>query len=356
MYGGIERMLATFAATPSRAVAQQFAVSPTGRLWRELCAMGVTPAALPPARASRPFSVLAARKAFAHVLSTAAADAVIFHGSWTHAIYAPVARGHDVTVAFWQHAPIVARRWPDRWAARIPPDVVIANSLFTATAPAFAAAPLHVINCPVPGPYPISAEERRAGRASLGAGREHVVVLMAARFEGWKGHQVLIDAIDLLRDDRLKVWIAGGVQCAAERSYHQALERQIAAAGLHGSISLLGEREDVQKLMALADIYCQPNSSPEPFGIAIAEAMRSGLPCVVSNTGGSAELADVDSAFLTTPGDPFDVAAAIARLAADADLRHTMGRAAASRASRLTDPAARLTEVAAALGVRSAAV
>ena len=106
--------------------------------------------------------------------------------------------------------------------------------------------------------------------------------------------------------------------------------------------------------MALADIYCQPNSAPEPFGIAIAEAMRSGLPCVVSNTGGSAELVDAESAVLTSPRDPIDVAVAIAKLAADPVLRGRMGRAAAARASRLTDPEARLTEVAAALSVQTA--
>src|SRR4029450_9612854 len=108
--------------------------------------------------------------------------------------------------------------------------------------------------------------------------------------------------------------------------------------------------------MALADIYCQQNSAPEPFGIAIAEAMRSGLPCVVSNTGGSAQLVDVESAFLTAPCDAFDVAVAIAKLAGDSDLRTRRGRAAAARASRMTDPAARLTEVAAALSAGAARV
>jgi glycosyltransferase involved in cell wall biosynthesis len=353
VYGGIERMLATFAATPSRSLAQEFAVSPTGRLWRELRGLGVAPAALPPARASRPFSVLAARRSFARVLSDTNVDAAIFHGSWTHALFASVARERDVIVAFWQHAPIIQPRWPDRWAARIPPDVVIANSLFTAAAPAFIGAPIHVINCPVPETVGISREERKAGRAALGAGPDDVAVLMAARLEAWKGHQVLIDAVHFLRDDRLKVWIAGGVQRSTERSYHQELEQQIADAGLADSVALLGEREDVQSLMMFADIYCQPNCAPEPFGIAIAEAMRSGLPCVVSNTGGSAELVDNECAFLPSPGEPIDVAVAIARLAADPALRSRMGRAAAARGARMTDPEARLTEVAAALSVQS---
>jgi glycosyltransferase involved in cell wall biosynthesis len=345
-------MLATFAATPSDCLVQQFAVSSDGRLWSELREIGVSPAALPPARASRPFSVLTARRAFARVLSDTGADAAIFHGSWTHAIFATVAREKDIIVAFWQHAPLVEPRWPDRWAARIPPDVVIANSLFTAAAPAFTDAPMHVINCPVGDLSRLSAEERCAGRAALGVSPDDVVVAMAARLEAWKGHKVLIEAVQLLKDDRLKVWIAGGIQQATEHSYYHEIERQIAEAGLQSTISLLGQRSDVHRLMALADIYCQPNSAPEPFGIAIAEAMRSGLPCVVSNTGGSAELVDIESAILTSPGDAIDVAVAIAKLAANAGLRARMGRAAAARASRMTDPSARLTEVAAALAVQ----
>jgi glycosyltransferase involved in cell wall biosynthesis len=345
-------MLCTFAATPSDCLAQQFAISPAGPLWRELREMGVSPAALPPARASRPFSVLSARRAFARLLSDTGVDAAIFHGSWTHAIFATVARECDVIVAFWQHAPLIEPRWPDRWAARIPPDVVIANSLFTAAAPAFTGAPMHVINCPVGNTCRLSVENRADGRRTLGAGPDDVVVLMAARLEAWKGHKVLIEAIQLLKDSRLKVWIAGGIQQPAERAYFQELEQHVADAGLQSTVSLLGQRSDVHRLMALADIYCQPNSAPEPFGIAIAEAMRSGLPCVVSNTGGSAELVDIESAILTSPGDAIDVAVAIAKLAANAGLRAKMGRAAAARASRMTDPSARLTEVAAALAVQ----
>jgi glycosyltransferase involved in cell wall biosynthesis len=349
-------MLATFAATRSHWLAQEFAVSPEGRLWRELRGMGRAPAPLGPARASRPFSVLAARRAFARVLTEMSVDAAIFHGSWTHAIFATVARQRNVIVAFWQHAPLTQPRWPDRWAARVAPDVVIANSLFTAAAPAFTAAPMHVIHCAVPEARSICMDERNTARAALGVQAGDVVVLMAARLEALKGHKVLIEAKRLLGNTDIKVWIAGGVQRPVERPYYDELEQQIAAAGLQSSVSLLGEREDVQALMPLADIYCQPNSAPESFGIAIAEAMRAGVPCVVSNIGGAAELVDPDCGILTSPGDAMEVAAALARLAADPQCRSRMGRAAASRAARMTDPAARLAEVAAALSMQPAKV
>jgi glycosyltransferase involved in cell wall biosynthesis len=110
----------------------------------------------------------------------------------------------------------------------------------------------------------------------------------------------------------------------------------------------------VSTLMRLADIYCQPNLRGEPFGIAIAEAMRAGLPCVISAAGGAAELLDDSCGLLTAPGDVAGVADALRDLAGDAAQREAMGRAAVARASQLTDPAGRLEALAAVLSAQAA--
>lgn len=356
LYGGIERMLATLAGTRHDAVTQQFAVSARGRLWRELRELGATAAELPPARASRPLSVLAARRGFARIISSLAPDVCVFHGSWTHAMFATVARERGASIAFWQHAPIPQPGWPDRWASWTVPDVLVANSSFTATAPAFRGMTAEVIHCPVPMPPPVLERERTARRHALGAADSDVVAFLAARLEAWKGHTVLVEAARLLGRADVKVWIAGGAQCAAERPYLQRLEEAIAAASPHATVVMLGEREDVPELMRLADIYCQPNTAPEPFGIAIAEAMLAGLPCVVSNAGGAAELVAPDCGVLTMPGDARGVAAALSMLADDSARRGTMGRAAALRARTMTAPAARLADLAAAVTRQPVAV
>ena len=350
VYGGIERMLAALSSFRGAPVEQAFAVSPRGRLWRELTSGGAAVVPLPTARASQPVSVVKARRAFRRLVDEMKADAAVFHGSWTHAMFASVARQRRVRVAFWQHAPIIQPHWPDRWAALTPPDVVIANSRFTASAPAFRDVPVRVIHCPVVAPPAMDARTRAAGRAALGANPDDVVVLMAARMEAWKGHRVLVDALQLAACERLKVWIAGGVQRPGEERYLAELQGAAAAAGVADSISWLGEREDVPVLMRLADIYCQPNTAPEPFGIAIAEGMLAGLPCIVANAGGAAELVAAGCGVPTAPGDAAAVASALAALANDGSARASMGRAAIARAERLTDPAARIVELAAAIG------
>jgi glycosyltransferase involved in cell wall biosynthesis len=343
-YGGIERMLVTLAATSHARLTQEFALAFGGRLERELLETGAVVHRLPSPRASRPVMVWRARRAFAGIVETAHPDAAIFHGAWPYAMLAAACRSAGVRVGFWQHQPVSRPAWPDRWARRVRPDFTIFNSAFTRVRAAFPDVPGEVIHCPVPVSPPIDPAERRRLRRRLGAADEDVVVLLAARLERWKGHEVLLDAASLA-PGRIRVWIAGGVQRPGEAGYANALAARASAPALHGVVSLLGDRTDVPVLMRLADVYCQPNLHGEPFGIAIAEAMRAGLPCVVSAAGGAAELLDDSCAMITAPGDAAGIAAALRQLAGDPFQRAGMGRAAAARAAALTDPAGRLDDL-----------
>jgi glycosyltransferase involved in cell wall biosynthesis len=344
-------MLVTLAATVHRGVDQQFAVAFPGRLSCELHEAGGHVHVLPPPRASRPLTVWRARRAFASVLEAASPGLVICHGAWPHAMFAATVRSAGVRLAFWQHQPIVRMAWPDRWARLVRPDFCLFNSAFTGAHPAFPSSPGTVIHCPVARPPRIGARARREGRAALGVRDEDVVVLTAARFEPWKGQEVLLQAMrELPRSTRVHAWVAGGAQTAAESRFARTLADSTASPELRGRVTLLGERRDVPVLMRLADVYCQPNLRAEPFGIAIAEAMSAGLPCAVSAPGGAAEMLDGTCGCVTPPGDAGAVSRALLALATDPALRARLGRAAAARARRLTDPVARLDQLASCAG------
>ena len=340
-------MLAMVAGLPHPKLSQHFAVSFGGRLERELNAEGAPVHRLPSPRAARPLRVLRARRAFQMLLSDVAPEMTIFHGAWPHAMFAPVARRAGNRIGFWQHQPVTRPRWPDRWARRVRPDFVIYNSRFTELSPAFRDVDGAVMYYPVAPPSPVNTAERATRRRALGAGDEDIVVLLAARLEKWKGQAVLLDAASRLKDSgRIRIWIAGGPQSAGETKYFDEIATRASAPDLRERVTLLGQREDVPFLNGLADIYCQPNLQPEPFGIAVAEAMLSGLPCVISAGGGAAELLDESCGVVTAAGDADAVAAALGRIASDADLRAAMGRAARARASSLTDPIGRLDDLA----------
>src|SRR6185295_8706966 len=84
------------------------------------------------------------------------------------------------------------------------------------------------------------------------------------------------------------------------------------------------------------DAYLQP-SLVEPFGIAVLEAMASGLPVVVSKVGGMQfSVLDRRTGVHHAPGDSSAIARAILELR-DEQKRHVWGRAGAERARATYD-------------------
>jgi glycosyltransferase involved in cell wall biosynthesis len=56
-------------------------------------------------------------------------------------------------------------------------------------------------------------------------------------------------------------------------------------------VTLLGERDHVERIFPGFDMYCS-SSIAEGFPNVVAEAMACALPCVVTDVGGSAEIVD----------------------------------------------------------------
>ena len=111
--------------------------------------------------------------------------------------------------------------------------------------------------------------------------------MQTSRLEAWKGQSLLIAALGRLRDRSGWVaWIAGGAQRPHEQEYLARLAADSEAAGISDRVRFLGQRSDVAELLAAADVHCQPNLWPEPFGIAFVEALYAGLPVVSARGGG----------------------------------------------------------------------
>ena len=75
------------------------------------------------------------------------------------------------------------------------------------------------------------------------------------------------------------------------------------------------DRDRLARIMASCDALIH-GSEAEPFGLVASEAMASGLPLIVPDTGGCAEVADPHCAELYTARDPIDCARAITRMQA----------------------------------------
>jgi glycosyltransferase involved in cell wall biosynthesis len=314
-----------------------------GRLSREVESTGTPCRILGPVRFSRPLTMLRARRSLARLLADERPDAVICHSAWMFALAAPAVRSRSAQLILWLHDRVTGRTWTERWAKVTAPDLVISNSRFTAgtVSRMFPRVDSVVLYAPVAGGSHTTADDRAALRRSLGAADDDVVILMASRFEEWKGHRLLLRAASRLTG-RWRLWIAGSAQREHERAYAAELQALAAAANAGDRVTFLGERQDVPELMRAADVHCQPNTGPEPFGLAFVEALYAGKPVVTTDMGGAPEIVTADCGLLVPPGDERALLAALERLVSDAALRRRLGAAGPARARELCDPSDQL--------------
>lgn len=351
LFGGIETYLLTLARQRSVCPAMEphFAVCFAGRLQEELAACGVPVHELGPVRLRRPWTVWRARRRLLQLLDQQQFASVVCHGSWPHVVFAPAVRRAGRRLVYAVHAAYQPRDWLNRWAARTPPDVVIANSQFTAAtyATAHATTCVATVYLPVAAPQIDAVATRASLRAALNTAPETVVVLLVGRMEPLKGHAVLLDALRRLGEQPdWAAWIVGGVQRPQEQSYYRQLVAQAEQPPLRGRVRFLGERRDIPALLAAADIYCQPNTQPESFGISFIEALYAGRPVVTTAIGGGAEIVTPECGILCPPGDAAATAEALRRLITDPLLRQTLGQAGPARAMELCDPVRRIRQLA----------
>ena len=303
LFGGIERMLVTLTepASSGFGVTHEFAVCAPGRLLDALRASGASPRLLGDVRLSAPASVWKARLALRETIERIAPDVLICHAPWAFALFASVGRRGQLPVVWWQHDRVTGEPLIERWARATPANIVISNSRWTAQTARLLhpRAPVVVVHCPVTIPTPPDSRARHELRRSLQASVHDLVILSASRLEAWKGHLQLLRAVARLKTDRSwQLWVAGGAQRAHEIAYRADLEREVARLGLGDRVRLLGERTDVPALMSAADLFCQANERPEPFGIVFGEALLAGLPVITAAMGGATEIVDETCAAL----------------------------------------------------------
>jgi glycosyltransferase involved in cell wall biosynthesis len=341
LYGGVGRILEDVAAHVPAGSTHAFALSFAGRLSAALDAAGAERHDLGGVRFSRPLTVWRARRRLRRIVPRF--DAVIAHSPWAFSLAAPVvASGARV---MWAHDASGGAHWTDRKTARLNPSLVICNSEFTSRAiGAWLPWARRVVVLPPVSAPALPDGTRDEVRRELGAPPGTVVILIASRFERWKGHVDLLHAAATLTGD-WTIWIAGGPQRPHEAEYARELRAIAAAPALAGRVRFLGERRDIPRVFAGADIHCQPNTDPEPFGIAFVEALDAGLPVVTFDFGGASEIVTPGCGLLLPSTDRAALALALQRLVSDAPLRASMGRTGPDRARALCDPASQVTRL-----------
>ena len=133
---------------------------------------------------------------------------------------------------------------------------------------------------------------------------------MLARLDRLKDHRCLIEAVQLLPAD-----LEFRLELAGEGILTDELQRQVVAAGLENRVRFLGALPKPQEAMREWQAFVFSTTAGEGFGIAVAEAMAAGLPCVLSDVAALREVAG-DSAFFAEKGSPVALSARISEVIA----------------------------------------
>ncbi len=152
---------------------------------------------------------------------------------------------------------------------------------------------------------------------------DRFVIGTFGRLHEEKGQRHLIEAMAMLRPRAPEV----SLLIVGEGSERRNLERLIQDLGLADVVRLLGWRRDAMAVMAAVDAVVQPTLH-EAFSQVMVEALWMARPLVMTDVSGARDVIKHGENGLIVPtGDPGALAEAIARLASDAALPESMGKA-----------------------------
>ena len=109
-------------------------------------------------------------------------------------------------------------------------------------------------------------------------------IIYVGRLIEEKGVQTTLRALSQLSGAAYRFIVVG------DGPYREALEALARELGIADKVEFLGTRTDVPELLAGADVFVHVPDCAEGFGIAVVEAMASGLICVCGSRGALPEL------------------------------------------------------------------
>ncbi|MBX3120258.1 MAG: glycosyltransferase family 4 protein [Fimbriimonadaceae bacterium] len=159
-------------------------------------------------------------------------------------------------------------------------------------------------------------------RSEFGLQPDRKVVGLIGRVCREKGHLIMVDAMQQLRDSYpdAHVMFVGRV----EQQFETEVRAAIRDANLQDRITMTGVRHDVPRLLDAVDFTAMP-SERETFGIAAIEAMARAKPVVASRVGGLMEVVRHQQTGLLVDLRPEALAEAMAYLLEHDKEREKMG-------------------------------
>lgn len=166
-------------------------------------------------------------------------------------------------------------------------------------------------------------------RSELGLNENNFVVLTVG-FVGWrKGYLDILDAVPMVvkDNDLVRFVFVGGEEYPGESN--QVISRvENENLGKWVLVTKEVQRSKIPEYLAAADVFLLP-SRREGMPISILEAMRAGLPVIVTKVGAIPEMIENwESGLLIEPGVPDAIARAVIDLSRNGDERQKLAKSA----------------------------
>jgi glycosyltransferase involved in cell wall biosynthesis len=149
--------------------------------------------------------------------------------------------------------------------------------------------------------------------------RPGLSIIQIANLLDWKGQDVVLESLALLRDrlpDSHVVFYGQG----KDADFEAKLDEMVATLNLTDRVEFGGYRTDLMERLPHFDCLVVA-SQAEPFGLVLLEAMRAGVPLIATNAGGVPEIvSDGVNGLLFESGDAEGLASAFERIANEPEL------------------------------------
>jgi glycosyltransferase involved in cell wall biosynthesis len=170
--------------------------------------------------------------------------------------------------------------------------------------------------------------ENKQLRQKLGLPETGPIIGSVGRLNQVKNYETLINAFAILT----RVSPESSLVIVGDGPERQSLQELIKTLGLEDRVKLLGERNDIDDLLAQFDVFAL-TSKTEGFSVALVEAAWAGLPIIATDVGGNREIVDHGTTgFLVQVGDSSAVAEKLKFLLTDREFHRIASRMIRSKA------------------------
>ena len=171
---------------------------------------------------------------------------------------------------------------------------------------------------------PLSHQQRLSAKIDAGLSPYTATILMVARFERRKRHDLLLRAFAQIENVDAQLVLVG--ESNGDIAYEREIERLILTDNLRDRVVIRGFQHDIRSIESAADVavLCSEN---EPLGIFALECMALGVPVIVSENSGAAEIVGNDrrAGLLHQDGNCEHLAESLRWMLMHPSERHEMG-------------------------------